>query len=195
MTRMFQVIWLLLFARFFTLWDSCSEKKYCYVLKMSCSESRLLLSLVNVINRLMWSHFKTPFTKTYYIKTTGYCYHSVNVITNGLSQSDYIKRLLLYKKYFVSLQEFRNENQWHFVYPLECHVLFEWPFSLNVLFLHFRFFSVMFLDVMSQVLLVLERSLASFTSKRLAVTVTLLVTLPKLDCIQHDAAKRTSEIS
>ena len=30
------------------------------------------------------------------MKTTGYCYHSVNVITFGLAQSDHIKRLLLY---------------------------------------------------------------------------------------------------
>ena len=34
-----------------------------------------------------------PFTKGYYIKITGYCYHSVNVITIGLVQSDYIRRL------------------------------------------------------------------------------------------------------
>ncbi len=31
------------------------------------------------------------------MKTTGYCYHSVNVITFGLAQSDHIKRLLLYR--------------------------------------------------------------------------------------------------
>ncbi len=43
----------------------------------------------------MRSHFETPFTIAYYIKTTGYCYHSVNVITFGLAQSDHIKRLLL----------------------------------------------------------------------------------------------------
>ncbi len=30
------------------------------------------------------------------MKTTGYCYQSVNVITLGLAQSDHIKRLLLY---------------------------------------------------------------------------------------------------
>jgi hypothetical protein len=30
------------------------------------------------------------------MKTTGYCYHSVNVIAFGLAQSDHIKRLLLY---------------------------------------------------------------------------------------------------
>ncbi len=61
------------------------------------SESRLMLSLVNVISRLMWSHLKIPFTIAYYMKTTGYCYHSVIVITFGLAQSDHIKRLLLYK--------------------------------------------------------------------------------------------------
>ncbi len=52
------------------------------------SESRLMLSLVNVISRLMWSHYKSPSTIAYYIETTGYCYHSVNVITFDLAQSD-----------------------------------------------------------------------------------------------------------
>ncbi len=33
------------------------------------------------------------------MKSTGYCYHLVNVITFGLAQSDYIKRLPLYKKW------------------------------------------------------------------------------------------------
>ncbi len=60
------------------------------------SESRLMLSLVNVINRLMWSHFKVSFNKVHKIKTTGYCYHMVNFITFGLVQSDHIKRLPLY---------------------------------------------------------------------------------------------------
>ncbi len=70
------------------------------------SESRLMLSLVNVISRLMWSHYESPFTIAYYKETTGYCYHSVNVITFGLAQSDHIKRLLLYLKletyFFIS---------------------------------------------------------------------------------------------
>ncbi len=55
-----------------------------------------MLSLVNVISHLMWPHFRIPFTTAYYIKTIGYCYHSANVITFGLAQSDHIKRLLLY---------------------------------------------------------------------------------------------------
>ena len=58
------------------------------------SGNHLTSSPVNVISRLMWSHFKVPFTKDYYIKITGY--HSVNVITFGLAQSDHIKLLLLY---------------------------------------------------------------------------------------------------
>ncbi len=33
---------------------------------------------------------KVPFTNEYYSKTTGYCYHSVNVITFCLDQSDLI---------------------------------------------------------------------------------------------------------
>ncbi len=37
------------------------------------------------------------------MKTTGYCYHSVNVITFGLAQSDHIKRLLLHNKTDVHL--------------------------------------------------------------------------------------------
>ncbi len=37
------------------------------------------------------------------MKTTGYCYHSVNVITFGLAQSDHIKRLLLNNKTDVHL--------------------------------------------------------------------------------------------
>jgi hypothetical protein len=60
------------------------------------SESRLMLSLVNVNSRLMLSHFEISFTIASYIKITGCCYHSVNVITFGLAQSDHIKRLLLY---------------------------------------------------------------------------------------------------
>jgi hypothetical protein len=35
-----------------------------------------MLTLVNVIIRLMWSHFIAPFSKAYKIKKTGYCYHS-----------------------------------------------------------------------------------------------------------------------
>jgi hypothetical protein len=42
------------------------------------SESRLMESLVNFINRLIGSLLKVPFTKTYLIKDMGYCYHSVN---------------------------------------------------------------------------------------------------------------------
>ncbi len=54
------------------------------------SESRLMSSLVNGISRLMWSHYESPFTIAYYVHTTGYCYHSFNVITFGLAQSDHI---------------------------------------------------------------------------------------------------------
>ncbi len=66
------------------------------------SESRLMVSLVNVISRLMWSHYESPFTIAYYKETTGYCYHSVNVITFGLAKSDHIKRLLLYMEISMS---------------------------------------------------------------------------------------------
>ncbi len=52
--------------------------------------------MVNAIIRLKWPHLIVPFTKTYKIKITGYCYHSGNVITFGVAQGDYIKRLLLY---------------------------------------------------------------------------------------------------
>ncbi len=55
-----------------------------------------MLSLVNVISRLMGSHYESPFTIAYYMKTTGYCYHSVYVITFSVAQRDHIKRLLLY---------------------------------------------------------------------------------------------------
>ena len=54
-----------------------------------------------VISRLMWSHFNIPFTKDYFIKITGYRYHSVSVITFGMAQSDHIKRLLLYKIFYL----------------------------------------------------------------------------------------------
>ncbi len=60
------------------------------------SENRLMLSMINVITCLIWSHFEIPLTISSYIKTTGYSYNSVNVITFGLAQSDHIKRLLLY---------------------------------------------------------------------------------------------------
>ncbi len=53
-----------------------------------------MLSLDNVINRLMWSQLKISFTNTYYIKITNYCYHLVNVITFGPVKSDHIKQLL-----------------------------------------------------------------------------------------------------
>jgi hypothetical protein len=51
----------------------------------------------------------------------------------------------------------------------------------------------MLLDVMSEILFVLERPLAGFAAERLAVAVTLLVTFPKFDRVQHDAAKGTSD--
>jgi len=38
--------------------------------------------VVNVISRLMWSHCIRPI----YYKITGYCYHSINVITLGLAK-------------------------------------------------------------------------------------------------------------
>ena len=60
------------------------------------SEARLMLSLVNVICRLMWLHFNVPFTIDYKIKIIGYCYPSVTTITFGLAQSDLIKRLPLH---------------------------------------------------------------------------------------------------
>ena len=44
----------------------------------------------------MWSHQNVPFTKDYLVKIIGYWYHSVNVITFRLSQSDHIKPILLY---------------------------------------------------------------------------------------------------
>jgi hypothetical protein len=61
-------------------------------------ESRLMLSLVNVISHLMWSHFEITFTIAYYmnLKATGFCYHSAIVITCGMVKSDHIKRLPLY---------------------------------------------------------------------------------------------------
>ena len=37
-----------------------------------------------------------PFIKDYLLKIKGYCYHSVNVITNAWFQSNHIKRLSLY---------------------------------------------------------------------------------------------------
>ncbi len=82
------------------------------IFKTKYIERRLMLSLVNVISRLMWSHYESPFSNTaYYMKTTGYFYHSVIVIAFGLAQSDHIKRLLLY-------QNARNEsprNLWVFL--------------------------------------------------------------------------------
>ena len=49
----------------------------------------------------MWSNLNVPFTKDYLVKIIGYCYHSVNVIFFGLSQSDHIERLLLFLEYNV----------------------------------------------------------------------------------------------
>ncbi len=43
------------------------------------NESCLMFSLVNVIIRLMWSHFMVPLTKAYLIITAGYFYPLVNV--------------------------------------------------------------------------------------------------------------------
>ena len=62
----------------------------------SYSESRLMLSPVNIISRLMWSQFNVPFAFDYFVKNVSYYYHSVHVITFGLLQSDHIKRLQLY---------------------------------------------------------------------------------------------------
>ncbi len=69
------------------------EKKYS---NSKYSESRLMLSLVNVISHLMWSHFEIPFTIAHCIKTTDFCYRLAIVITIGLAQVDHIKCLLLY---------------------------------------------------------------------------------------------------
>ena len=49
----------------------------------------------------------------------------------------------------------------------------------------------MLLDVMRQILLVFESSLTNVTVESFAVTVTFLVTLSKLDRVQHDPAKGT----
>ncbi len=42
----------------------------------------------------MLSYYTVPFTKAYYIKLPGYCYHSVYVIKFVLAQSDHFKQLL-----------------------------------------------------------------------------------------------------
>ncbi len=60
-----------------------------------------MLSLDDVIISIMLSNFKVPFTKANLIETTGYCYHSVSVITFGLTKRDHIKRLLLYFPFTV----------------------------------------------------------------------------------------------
>jgi len=52
----------------------------------------------------MWSHFNVPFTKDYLLKTIGYCYHSVDIITFGLTQIDHLKRLLLYKNFATNIK-------------------------------------------------------------------------------------------
>ncbi len=49
----------------------------------------------DVTNYLMWSHFKIPFAKANSLKTTSYCYHSINVITFDHAQSNHIEQLLL----------------------------------------------------------------------------------------------------
>jgi len=41
----------------------------------------------------MWLHLKVPFTKDQKVNFIGYCYHSANIITFSLTQSDDIKRL------------------------------------------------------------------------------------------------------
>ncbi len=64
--------------------------------KKHYSEINLMLSLVIVIIRLIWSQIKIPFAKTYYLWTIGYCYNSVNVITFCLALIDHIKQLPLY---------------------------------------------------------------------------------------------------
>ncbi len=78
-----------------------------------------MLSQVNIIIRLMWSQFKITFTKAYYTKTIGYCYHSVNVITFGLAKRDHIKRLPLYIGFlaiqggYVSEKSHTSNNKTH----------------------------------------------------------------------------------
>ncbi len=49
-----------------------------------------------------------PFIKEHLIKVTSYCYHSVNVITMGLSQSDHIKKCVLKNLQILS---FFNKNK------------------------------------------------------------------------------------
>ena len=50
----------------------------------------------NYIKSTYFNHFsKVSFTKDNKIKTSGYCYHSIYVITNTWSQNDHVKRLSL----------------------------------------------------------------------------------------------------
>ena len=58
--------------------------------------SQLMLSAAYCIS-------KVPFTIHYYMKITGYCYHSVNGIRYGLAQSDPIKRRLLYSMHVINM--------------------------------------------------------------------------------------------
>jgi hypothetical protein len=51
---------------------------------------------VNVITCLLLSDYTGPVYYNYYIKTTTYCYHSVNVISFHLLQTDHMKRVPLY---------------------------------------------------------------------------------------------------
>jgi hypothetical protein len=89
-----------------------------------------MLSLVNVISRLMRSHFKTPFTVAYYIKTTGYSNHSVNIITFRLARSDHIKRLLLYFKRYKKIGKIK------YISPLYSQLL---PFEVKSYFSYWVF--------------------------------------------------------
>ena len=55
-------------------------------------------SLVNVISRLMSSNFNVPFTKDFYVKIIGYCYHSVHVITLVWPKVITLSGFLLYRQ-------------------------------------------------------------------------------------------------
>ena len=53
--------------------------------------------------------FQSPIAKDDKIQISGYCYHSLNVISFSLALSDHIKRVLLYKE--LTLQMYLRPKQ------------------------------------------------------------------------------------
>ncbi len=97
----------------------CTFKIICLMVSLNQFISVLTLILCiwfnmiteNAISHLLWSCFQ--FVILNFINKSTYCYHSVNVISFSLSQSDHIQRLPLYFNHRVNVISFSLSKSGH----------------------------------------------------------------------------------